>query len=244
MTPLEIEIATAIGWPARHEACIAGWRVFTGLGSVGRVNSTWPLEFDGSDVERAIDAVEAHYLAKGLFPQFKLASGLTKPSDLSERLVKRNYIVKNKTLVMTCENSLKPPKQFVHISQDANDQFTEVIDETSTDLNDARERSDILTRLPLHSAFGMIENDGKAAAVGLATFTGSSAGIASMRTRLQFRKRGYARSILRAVAATARQSGARTLWLQVEADNAAAIALYKAEGFSTIYSYQTWRCAT
>lgn len=45
------------------------------------------------------------------------------------------------------------------------------------------------------------------------------------------RRRGLARALLAAALAAARARGAETVFLEVEADNAAAIALYRAAGF-------------
>jgi hypothetical protein len=91
LPPRQIEAATALGWPAQDETNIAGWRVFSGLGPVGRVNSCWPLVFDGDDVEAAIDQVEAHYRAKMLPPQFKLIVNDAAPAGLYDRLIARGY---------------------------------------------------------------------------------------------------------------------------------------------------------
>ena len=85
MAPYQIETATALGWPPQDEINIAGWRVFTGLGPVGRVNSCWPVDFDGSDVEAAIKRVEVHYRTKNLLPQFKLIVDGAAPADLQGR---------------------------------------------------------------------------------------------------------------------------------------------------------------
>jgi N-acetylglutamate synthase len=241
MTPHQIEAATALGWPAQFETNIAGWRVFTGLGPVGRVNSCWPLTFEGSDVNVAIDQVEAHYRLKGLQPQFKSIVGSTNPIDLPERLAKRGYRRISLVAVMTATTPLSPPDHFVAITPAVTPEFAAVMTETSPTALDGQERAEILARVPNPSAFGSISLNGQKAAVGLATFTGNSAGIAAMRTRPVFRKQGYARSILRAVGAQARNDGAETLWLQVETDNIPAVALYESEGFGVAYHYETVR---
>jgi N-acetylglutamate synthase len=244
MTPYQIEAATALGWPAQDETVIAGWRVFSGLGPVGRVNSCWPLAFDGDDVEAAIDQVEAHYRAKRLPPQFKLIVDGAMPLDLYNRLIARSYQTISQVAVMTADSSLSPPQHDVTITSAISEAFAAVVTETSPTPIDGQERVDILRRVPNPSAFGAISVDGQIVAVGLATFTGQSAGIAAMRTKPAHRKKGYARSILRAVAADARAAGAGTLWLQVETDNVPAMALYQCEGFEVVYHYKTMRHST
>jgi N-acetylglutamate synthase len=244
LTPHQIEAATALGWPAQDEATIAGWRVFSGLGPVGRVNSCWPLAFDGADVEAAIDQVEAHYCTKLLPPQFKLIVDGAAPADLYDRLVVRGYQTISHVAVMTANSDLSPPQHAVSITPTVTDAFAAVVTETSPTPIDGQERVDILRRVPTPSAFGAISVDGQMVAVGLATFTGQSAGIAAMRTKPAHRKKGYARSILRAIAADARVAGAGTLWLQVETDNVPAVALYESEGFEVVYHYKTMRRST
>ena len=203
MTLHEIEAATARGWPAQDETNIAGWRVFSGLGSVGRVNSCWPLEFDGSNSEAAIDQVEAHYLAKALRPQFKLIVDGAAPADLYQLLIRRGYHAASHVAVMTLNRALPPPSHPVLIAPHVTCAFAAMVTQTSPTRSDGQERVDILSRVPNPSAFGEITIDGELVAVGLATFTGRSAGIASMRTKPEFRQLGYARSILRAVSARA-----------------------------------------
>jgi N-acetylglutamate synthase len=241
LTPHQIEAATALGWPAQDETNIAGWRVFSGLGPVGRVNSCWPLAFDGTDVETAIDQVEAHYRAKMLPPQFKLIVEGAAPVDLYDRLIARGYQTISHVAVMTADSALSPPQHDVLIAPTVTEAFAAVVTETSPTPIDGQERIDILRRVPNPSAFGSISVDGQMVAVGLATFTGQSAGIAAMRTKSAHRKQGYARSILRAVAANARVAGAGTLWLQVETENVPAVALYEREGFEVVYHYKTMR---
>jgi N-acetylglutamate synthase len=241
LTALQIEAATALGWPAQDEVSIAGWRVFSGLGPVGRVNSCWPLAFDGSDVEDAIDQVEAHYRAKGLSPQFKLVVEASAPRRLYDWLSMRGYQTISHVAVMTAPSNLPPPQHIVTLSPVVTNAFAAVVSETSPTALDGQERVDILRRVPNPSAFGTISIEGEMVAVGLATYTGKSAGIAAMRTKSEHRRSGYARSILRAVAREASAAGATLLWLQVETDNRAAIRLYESEGFSVFYHYKTMR---
>jgi ribosomal protein S18 acetylase RimI-like enzyme len=58
-----------------------------------------------------------------------------------------------------------------------------------------------------------------------------------MRTRLPFRKRGFARRVLERLAGWAAAAGAEGLYLQVEDDNAPALGLYGASGFERAYGY-------
>ena len=63
----------------------------------------------------------------------------------------------------------------------------------------------------------------------------------AMRTDPRFRRQGLARRILASLMAFATGAGASRAWLQVEAENTGAIALYKAAGFAEAYRYRYWR---
>jgi ribosomal protein S18 acetylase RimI-like enzyme len=52
------------------------------------------------------------------------------------------------------------------------------------------------------------------------------------------RRVGVARSLLEAIRAAAEASGALRLGLQTEADNAAALSLYRAAGYTSVTGYQ------
>ncbi len=236
-----IERATARGWPATREDKIDGWQVFSGLGYVGRTNSCWPLTYRGRSVEASIDAVEAHYRALGLAPQFKLVIGYANPSDLSKRLARRGYRIVSQVAVMTREGPMAAPEHIVDIEPHFTADFIQIVSETSHSGGDGLERADILGRVPNPSAFGIVRLNGALAAAGLCTFAGDSAGIAAMRTQADYRNRGLARSVLRAIIGRAYGAGYRLFWLQVEANNAAARHLYENEGFATAYGYQTVR---
>jgi ribosomal protein S18 acetylase RimI-like enzyme len=61
-----------------------------------------------------------------------------------------------------------------------------------------------------------------------------------MRTAPDFRRQGLARRIFRTLTAIAAAGGAHSGYLQVDEDNASAIALYEAEGFISKYRYRYW----
>ena len=74
-------------------------------------------------------------------------------------------------------------------------------------------------------------------AVGLGVCEQGWGGIFCMRTLNSYRRRGYARRILAALADWAWVKGAKKLYLQVEQDNLVAQVFYEETGFQTQYGY-------
>ena len=74
-------------------------------------------------------------------------------------------------------------------------------------------------------------------AVTLAVQDNDLAGILQLGVAAERRGRGIGTAVLYAALRWAKLKGARQAWVQVEADNAAAIALYRRAGFQDVYSY-------
>ncbi len=97
--------------------------------------------------------------------------------------------------------------------------------------------AETIEKCPADCGLFLIEDDGEPAAVARCVVDGNVAGIFEMRTGEQFRRRGHAASIFANALKWGFSRGARIAWLQVEADNLAAIALYEKAGFSEAYRY-------
>ena len=81
------------------------------------------------------------------------------------------------------------------------------------------------------------EADGVPVSTLICVHDGELAGLFEVGTAPDMRDRGHARRTIRSAMKWARQRGAKRAWLQVEADNAAAIHLYDALGFTEVYRY-------
>lgn len=66
---------------------------------------------------------------------------------------------------------------------------------------------------------------------------GDLAGLFEIATDRSVRNQGHARHLILSALKWARLRGAREAWLQVEADNAPALALYRSLGFDEVYRY-------
>lgn len=237
--PAILEPLADDAWPARECARLGGWRLNAASGHSMRINACWPLEAPDRDPEAAIAAVEAWYAARGLPTRFKLTDGATEPGDLAARLARRDYRPTKETLVMLGP-AVGEGDAAVRLTEVADPAFEAVFTATAGDPEDGRERLEALARIPPPARFARLDIDGAAAAIGAAAVGGGYVGIFGMRTAPDHRRKGLARRVLRALLAEARALGADRAWLQVEADNAPAIALYADEGFAPGYRYRYW----
>ncbi|MEO8740980.1 MAG: GNAT family N-acetyltransferase [Casimicrobiaceae bacterium] len=90
---------------------------------------------------------------------------------------------------------------------------------------------------PLPHAGAVLERDGEVVACGMLKLEGDHAGLFVVNTAEQHRGQGFGRAIVAALLGEAVRRGARAVYLQVTADNVAAIALYQHFGFVSAYDY-------
>lgn len=238
--PHVLEPIAARGWPAAESAALGGWRLHASAGQSGRINTCWPLGAPDRDADAAIAAAEAWYAARGLAARFKIVEGCSDPPDLAERLAARGYAPVTPTLTMVGPLGGAPDPDAT-VSPQLEPAFLSVFADPAFGQDaDARERLEALARVPAPRGLALIHVDGEPAAVGACAVEGDWAGIMGMRTAPAFRRRGLARRIFRTLSGFAATAGARQGYLQVEQVNAAAIALYAAEGFATAYLYRYW----
>jgi ribosomal protein S18 acetylase RimI-like enzyme len=90
---------------------------------------------------------------------------------------------------------------------------------------------------PLPQLGALVRRDGQVVACGLAKIEQDHVGLFAVHTEPSLRGRGMGRAVVGALLTDARQRGARTAYLQVTAQNASAIALYRRFGFVDAYDY-------
>jgi ribosomal protein S18 acetylase RimI-like enzyme len=81
------------------------------------------------------------------------------------------------------------------------------------------------------------EADGRPVATGICVHDGTLAGLFEIATDPAFRGRGHGRRLVLSALRWALGRGASHAWLQVEAENAPALALYRSLGFTEAYRY-------
>ncbi|WP_367717792.1 GNAT family N-acetyltransferase [Nitratireductor sp. GISD-1A_MAKvit] len=83
----------------------------------------------------------------------------------------------------------------------------------------------------------VLEDGEEPAATAICVHDADLAGLFEIATRPSWRGRGFGRRVLLSALKWAQNHGAEQAWLQVEADNEAALRLYHAVGFKPVYTY-------
>ncbi|MEZ5994997.1 MAG: GNAT family N-acetyltransferase [Hyphomonadaceae bacterium] len=242
MNARDIDRATIATWPAAETAERNGWFFLAAGGVTGRVNACWPLDWRGGDPEAAITDAEAWYAARQLPARFKLTDGAFAPTNLPELLTLRGYEPVAPTLIMVADlGAAGAPHDGVTLSPSPPPAFDQALQDSTPDADELAERRSIANRLPQPAAFAMREKDGRVLAVGASAIADKLAGVFLMRTMPLARRQGHGLQILRALLGWARTQGGAHAFLQVDAANAPAIALYRREGFVELSTYRFWR---
>lgn len=83
-------------------------------------------------------------------------------------------------------------------------------------------------------------HNGKLVACGMAAFDDGWASVHGMRTHADYRRRGLASEIIRNMMLTAQSRAIAQTFLQVEAENLGAQAVYQRLGYRNVWTYAYW----
>ena len=97
--------------------------------------------------------------------------------------------------------------------------------------------SELLGAIQPESGLFALERGDEALTTLICVHDGDLAGLFEIATDPAERKRGFGRQLILSALKWARLRGARQAWLQVEADNEPALALYRSLGFGEAYRY-------
>jgi ribosomal protein S18 acetylase RimI-like enzyme len=195
-------------------------------------------EGDLSLTER-IEEVERWYAARGLRASFQLGP-LAGPDGLDAELERRGYGLEAPVSVQIAragQVASPSPGVCVRVDRSLSSAWFDLSAHRGRFAACADTYRGLLGRVGAGARYALAEVDGQPAAVGLGVVDGEWTGIFSMLTLAPARRRRAGRAILAALAASAIEAHAESLYLQVERDNAPARALYRAASFDELYGY-------
>jgi ribosomal protein S18 acetylase RimI-like enzyme len=235
---LALEVMLA-AWPPIERERLGDWTLRFAAGFTRRANSVLPAGDPGGSLELAIDACERAYAARALPTSFQLREGHV-AEGLEELLAARGYAVEHPSLVLAgpLPASLPDPR-VTHRETPSDAWFDTWLEVAERSEPDALELSRaIVGRASRPCTFALLHEQGRPIATALGTLSPGWLGLSCLAVRDEARRRGVARAMLGGLAAWARDRGADGLWLEVEAGNAPALALYDDLGLERIGAYR------
>jgi GNAT superfamily N-acetyltransferase len=233
---LAMERAAARAWPPQRVERVAGWHVRLSGGGSRRANSVLPLDYDASDLERAIDRVETLYRAERTRSYFQVSSA-SDPPELDARLAARGYTYEDPCLLLAKRLVAVPmPAGVISMSEPSPDWLS--IYTEPLDAGRAAAAAAVLASVPSPRTFLLVVRDGRplSSALGVVAPDGIAL-VECVATAAVARRSGGAGLIMNALESWAAGHGAHTAALQVVSINLPAVTLYERRGYSEAGRY-------
>ncbi|MFF5926496.1 GNAT family N-acetyltransferase [Streptomyces hydrogenans] len=226
---------------ARPGGAVAGRRV----GFTRRANSVLPAGDPGLPVAEALEAVRQWYADRRLPAYVQTATGAEGTQELLcaelERLGWRREVTAELRIgALAPLADREPGPAEVRLSRTLDDAWLGRYQRFTGTSPAVRQ---VLTSGP-SVWFASVAGTGEVpAAIGRCVVDGRWAGFMAVEVDPAHRRRGLATAVMAALAAQALDEGASAAWLQVEADNHGARALYEGMGFVVHHHYHHYRQA-
>ncbi|MEU6840777.1 GNAT family N-acetyltransferase [Streptomyces sp. NPDC046716] len=238
----ELAHICARAWQPLEDERLGEWRLRAAEGYTKRANSVLPVGDPGMPLDEALAHVHRWYAARGLPVYAQAATGAEGTQELlCAELTARGWTDESPTEVRI--GALAPVG-------DGPDPGAEVVltRQPSVDWLARYQRkgaSEVALKVLCAGPsvwFATVPGEGDVpAAIGRCVVDGRWAGFGAVEVDPAQRRRGLATKVMTALARQALDEGASAAWLQVEADNEGARALYDRMGFATHHTYHYYR---
>lgn len=237
-----IERATLTAVAPERVAAIDGWLLPLDTGTVGRAHSAVPLHHGPHD-PALIDTIARRYRDAGLRPAFRLPDVPTFDAwwpALAARGFRREQPTLTQTGALGGLLALAGDADGVSLDAHPDTSWMAMFLGEGLDPIDGASRSTALSRAE-GTLFASLREGGQTLACGAACYAQGWLSLHGLRTAASHRGRGLAGRLIRAMALEAQRRGITRAFLQVDAANAPALALYRRAGMTTAWSYAYWR---
>jgi N-acetylglutamate synthase len=231
------ELAFA-GWPALESRDVAGWRLRFADGYTKRANSINALGPDAEIDGKTLDDLEAAYRERRQRPVWRLTP--LAPPAMADLLAGRSHRPIERSLLQVCPlDRAFAPSPEVSVQPAPSAAWLEAFctySPVQPEHRDTMRR--MLASIANPAGFALVEEAGQPMAMAIGAVKGDHMGLFDVLVMPHARRRGLARKVTESLYAWARTHGARFAYLQVVATNEAAMPLYAAQGFRTVYDYE------
>jgi GNAT superfamily N-acetyltransferase len=237
--PALLQRLLAAGWPAVEREQLGDWTLRAAGGFTRRANSAQLLGDPGLPLQAALDRVRAWYAERALPAWVEVTVPGTDPALIAEldALGERAAPTLVRTAPLAPLGRPVPGRELVRLSRTADADWLAVYHRF-----EGGEQTEVARRV-LHGGtsvwFATVPDpDGGAPlAIGRCVIDGAWALFGAVEVQPHARRRGLARALMAVLASRAAEEGARGAYLQVEADNEPAGALYDGLDFTTSHTY-------
>ncbi|GAB2640591.1 GNAT family N-acetyltransferase [Gordonia jinhuaensis] len=246
-----LEYAAAHAWPGCEQVDVDGWFVRAGHGFTRRANSAVPLAQGARLDDESRSAMRAWYADRGIDGQLAVIDRLIPARHIDQRDLSAPVAVLTASLAeLTASAAAQAVADQASAGKTAAVELSTVPDDAWVSAygqsyressNDAAVVGDVVASVVDGSlTFASVRTEGRTVATGRAALTrGHDArlwlGISAVWTAPDMRRRGLARAVLESLIGWG--SSASDAYLQVEADNIVAAAMYRRRGFGLHHTY-------
>ena len=221
---------------------VDGWIVRFSPGKAQRARCINAVAEGRGPLSARLASCQALYRKAGLRPLFRITP-FSQPARLDEWLAQRGYQRFGDTHVMVCSHLPRQAEAAVPagsiIQAVASEAYAHIVGEfRGTPLAGRLAHAERLRHSPVpYHGLVLRTADGQVLACGQAVIEDDLVGLYDVFTAPQARGRGLSRWLCALLLAQAREQGARIGYLQVDAGNAPARAVYRRLGFVDGYDY-------
>jgi ribosomal protein S18 acetylase RimI-like enzyme len=235
----ELQVLMTAGMPPLDSQHVGEWLLRSAEGYTGRANSALAVGDPGMPPAEAVDRVAAWYAEHGQPALIQLPHRPGEnpaASALGSLLVTRDWRFVTRTLVMTkpASPAVSTERVPIDISDTPSDDWWLSASPRSLEHRDTLAR--VLARIP-EAAYLTAYVDGTAVGHARLAFTGRWSGVFDLHTDPSVRRRGVARALMAGASQLAVDQRIPLQYLQVAAENEAAVRLYRSLGWQVHHEY-------
>ncbi len=228
-------------WPSVETEMHGAWALRFAHGYSARANSASALSPDAMIDDALLLRTKAFFDRHKLSAQFRI-SPLAQSGSINV-LRSAGYAFKDEAVTMTAQLSGVEAHPAVAIAPIADEAWLGGVAGLNEDVSKRQpdHLKSITSRMKPPTAFACVAHDGSTVGYAVCTIHDGWAELGSVIVAPEARGNGFGRALVTSLLHWAGTNGAANAFLQVDVENAVAIALYRSLGFADCYRYSTWQ---
>ena len=237
---VELERLAALGWQGTNTELLGDWLLRAGSGFTGRANSVLPLGSPGAGLDEALGRVEDFYRRYDLPPQFQVPLG-PETSSLDSDLARRGWAAVNLSWVLVADLDAAlarcPPRPDFPVAAFEPTPSARWLNGYLYRDSPLPDTAVAVLRNADSVVFGSLADQHGQAAVVRGVLTDGWLGVTALTVSADRKRTGAGSHLMAELMRWAGIRGAVKVYLQVAAENQAALGLYDRLGFARHHQY-------